>query len=57
MIHFLCLGLNNLLENLRFGSNNLLDYILRGRPDQESTESEPWRTAALPYPRRPWGDH
>ena len=26
MIHFLCPGLNNLLVNLRFGSNNLLDY-------------------------------
>ena len=26
MIHFLCLGSNNLLENLKSGSNNLLDY-------------------------------
>ena len=28
MIHFLCLGSNNLLENLKSGSNNLLDYNL-----------------------------
>ena len=29
MIHFLCLGSNNLLENLKSGSNNLLDYRRR----------------------------
>ena len=39
MIHFLCLGSNNLLENLKSGSNNLLDYKRR--------LTERWETAYL----------